>query len=124
MYEYESKEITSYKELMEIYRKATAYFIGSFTMEIIKRREEWENPATKTAFIESFHKEYFAWDENWSISRTRNRVNCVIRIIKSHRVEEALELVINSDDMKMGIIEAKINAQATLEYIKSGKLIY
>ena len=118
-----SKEIKNYKELEQVARKATLYFL-TFIKEIILYRKEWENPKTKTAFIERFHNEYFAWEENCSIDRTRNRVNCAIRIIESHMVEDALEIVINSNEAKMDIYEARINAIETLEEIKSGKLKY
>ena len=98
--------------------------MGSFTLELIKRRSEWENPETKPKFIESFYQEYFAWDENITADKVRNKVNCVIRIIESHRVEDALQYVIDSNDLKMDIPQAKINAQETLKLIQSGKLEY
>ena len=119
-----SKEIKNHFELKDICRKATSYFVGSFTLELIMRRKEWENPKTKTQFIKDFHQEYFDWDNNWTIERTRNRVNCVIRIIESHRVEDALRYVLYSNDLKMDIPEAKKCAQDTLELIESGKLKY
>lgn len=119
-----SKEIANHFELIDICRKASSYFVGSFTLELIKRRSEWENPETKTKFIESFYQEYFAWDENITADKVRNKVNCVIRIIESHRVEDALQYVIDSNDLKMDIPQAKINAQETLKLIQSGKLEY
>lgn len=124
MYEYESKKIKDYFELKDVCRKATSYFVGSFMLEMIMRRKEWENPETKTTFIESFHNEYFAWDPSWSICRTRNRVNLIIRIIESRMVEDALEYVINSNALKMNIPQAKENAERTLALIRAGKLEY
>lgn len=124
MYEYESKKIKRYSELVDVCRKATCYFVGSFTLELIMRREEWEDPKRKTAFIESFHKEYFAWDEEGGIARTRNRVNCVIRIIESRMVEKALQYVIDSNKRKMDIPEARECARETLARINSGELKY
>ena len=103
MYEYESKKIKDYFELKDVCRKANSYFVGSFMLEMIMRRKEWENLETKTFFIESFHKEYFAWDENCKIERARNRVNAVIRIIESGMVEDALQYVIDSNNRKMDI---------------------
>ena len=123
MYEYQSKKIAD-GELYDICRKSTYYFIGSFMLEMIMRRKEWENPETKTSFIESFHNEYFAWEEDCSIDRTRNRVNLAIRIIESRKVEEALKYVIDCNDKKMVIPEAKENATYLLEQIKSGKIQY
>lgn len=124
MYEYQSKPISSYQEVVDVCRKATSYFVGSFMLEMIRRRKEWQNPKTKSAFIHSFHNEYFAWDENCSIDRTRNRVNCVIRIIESRKVKEALEFVIDANDLKLGIDQAKENARITLKMIQDGTLEY
>ena len=124
MYDYTPKKIKNYFELKDVCRKATSYFVGSFMLEIIMRRKEWENPETKTAFIESFHNEYFAWDDKCTVSKIRNRVNLVIRIIESRMVEDALQYVIDSNDLKMDIPEAKENAIETLAHIKSGKVKY
>ena len=124
MYEYQSKPIEIYFELIEVCRKATSYFVGSFMMEMILRRKEWENPKTKNDFITAFHQEYFAWEDNATIDRTRNRVNCIIRIIESKKVEDALQYVLGANDLKIGISQVKINAQYTLDLIKSGKLKY
>lgn len=119
-----SKPIKNHFEMIDVCRRATSYFVGSFMLEMIKRRNEWENPATKAEFIESFHQMYFQWDENNSIEQTRNRVNCVIRIIEANRVEDALQYVIDSNPRKMDIPEARENARVTLELIRSGKLTY
>lgn len=124
MYEYESKMIKNHFELKEICRKATSYFVGSFMLEMIMRRSEWENPATKTAFIQDMYDQYFAWDEACSIAQIRNRVNCVIRIIESGLVEDALQYVIDSNPRKMDIPEAREAAEITLARIRSGKLQY
>lgn len=119
-----SKEIRDHFELKDVCRKASSYFVGSFMLEMIKRRSEWENADTKKGFIEDLHSKYFSWDEKWPISRTRNYVNAVIRIIESRRVEDALEYVIDSNDKRMDIRQAKENAKETLELIQSGKLDY
>ena len=124
MYEYDSKEIKNYFELKDVCKKATPYFVGSFMLEMIKRRKEWENPETKTAFIKSLYEEYFAWDEKCEMERIRNRVNAVIRIINARRVEDALQYVIDSDNRKIDMMAAKENAIETLALIKSGKLKY
>ncbi len=107
MYEYKSKKIKNYFELKDVCRKATSYFVGSFMCEMIKRREEWENPATKTKFVQNFHNEYFTWDSECKIDRTRRSINCVIRIIESRMVEDALEYVINANDKKWIFIKQK-----------------
>lgn len=103
MCEHRSKKINNYFELKDVCRKATSYFIGSFMLELLVRQDEWKNPKTKNEFIKTFHQEYFAWDDNSSLEKTRNKVNCAIRIIESHMVEDALGYVINSNPLKMDI---------------------
>lgn len=124
MYEYESKKIKNHFELKEVCRKATSYFVGSFMLEMIVRRAEWGNQETKTAFIQDMYDQYFAWDEECSIAQIRNRVNCVIRIIESGLVEDALQYVIDSNPRKMDIPEAREAAEITLYRIRSGQLQY
>lgn len=119
-----SKEIKNHFELKEVCRRATSYFVGSFTLHLLMKRKEWENPETKTQFIKEFHEDCFGWDETCTLERTRNRVNCVIRIIESHRVEDALRYVLDANDLKLNIPEAKECAQYTLDLIESGKLKY
>lgn len=121
MYEYENKLIDNMEDLKKVCRKATSYFVGSFILELIMCRKEWENPETKLAFVKRFHNDY---NVDGNIERTRNRINCVIRIIKSRMVEEALMYVINANDSKMTVPEAKENAIITLKQIRSGKLKY
>ena len=48
----------------------------------------------------------------------------MIRIIESRMVEDALQYVIDSNDRKMDIPEAKENAVETLARIKSGQIQY
>ena len=124
MCERRSKKINNYFELKDVCRKATSYFIGSFMLELLVRQDEWKNPKTKNEFIKTFHQEYFAWDDNSSLEKTRNKVNCAIRIIESHMVEDALGYVINSNPLKMDIPEAKENAEYTLSLIKNKELKY
>lgn len=124
MYEYQSKEIKNYFELKEVVRKATSYFVGSFMLEMIMRRNEWENPETKTEFVKSFHQEYYGWDERCNEKLTRDKINCVIRIIESGMVEDALQYVIDGNDIKLRIPEVKECAEKTLSLIKSGKINY
>ena len=117
-----SKEIQNYFEMVDVCRKASSYFVGSFMIELLMRRAEWENPKTKMAFIQDFHNNYFAWDEDWSIDVTRNKVNCVIRIIESGYTKKALEYVLRANDKKLLIPQAKINAEETLAMIASGEI--
>lgn len=119
-----SKPITSYVELIDVCRKCTSYFIGSLTLEFIMNRKKWENPETKSQYIECLHNEFSGWNEKATLDQTRNRANCLIRIIESHRVEEALEYVVNGNPLKMDVPEVREYAQEVLDMIHSGKLKY
>ena len=61
------------------------------------------------------HTEYSGIDND--ISGTRTRINCIIRIIESGYVRDALNMVIEANDNKLGCSQSKINAQATLDAI-------
>lgn len=116
------KPIKNHFELKDACRSAGLSYVGSFMLEFIMRRKEWENPNTKNAFIKSMYEEYDAWDSD--ISGTRTRANVIIRIIESRKVEDAMQLVIDADNKKLGILQAKENAQTVLDLLKSGKITY
>lgn len=78
-----SKPIKNQFEMIDICRKATSYFVGSFMLEMIKRRNEWQNSATKTRFIESFHQSYFAWDETCSDDGFGGEAGVVIGMVEN-----------------------------------------
>ena len=117
-----SKLITNQTELVEVCRSAAYWYVGSYMLEFLMWREQWENPDTKPAFIQYMFAEYGGGDNN--ISGTRTRVNAMIRIIESRKVEEALELVLNTDDRKLGCAQAKINARETLMRLRNGQIKY
>ena len=114
-----SKEIKTTMELMDVCRSAGLWYVGSFMLEMLMTRERWENKDTKGAFVEYMHHEYNCDSD---ISGTRTRVNAMIRIIESHKVEEALELVLAANDDKLGCDQSKENARVVLKLIKDGKL--
>ena len=58
------------------------------------------------------------------ISGTRTRANAMIRIIESKKVEDALQLVLEANNQKLGCIESKENAQKVLVLLSEGKLKY
>ena len=119
MYEYQSKKIETLDELEDICRKATSYFVGSFMLEMIIKRKEWENPVSKNVFVDYMFNEYLS---HWPKSRVRNRINLMIRIIESNMVEKALEYVAGSNPHKLDDPEIIEYAEDTLNMIKTGKL--
>ena len=116
------KKINNHFELKDVCRSAALWYVGSFMLEHIMRQDEWSNPETKEQFIKHMYNEYEGIDDD--ISGTRTRVNCMIRIIESGLVEDAMQLVLDANIQKLGIPEAKENAQAVLDGLKSGKYTY
>ena len=116
------KLISNYRELVNVCNSAALWYVGSYMIEFIMHREQWENDETKQEFIRYMYEEYGGADAD--ISGTITRVNAVIRIVESRKVEEALELVLNANDAKIGCDQSKINAQITLDKLKSGELTY
>ena len=116
------KIINSYKELVNVCNSAALWYVGSYMIEFIVNREKWENNETKQDFIRYMYEECGGADAD--ISGTTTRVNAMIRIVESRKVEEALEIVLNANNAKIGCDQSKINAKATLEKLKSGELTY
>ena len=117
-----SKPIQNHFELKDVCRTAGLWYVGSFMLEFIKMKELWSNPDTKSNFIQYMFNEYSGIDDD--ISGTTTRVNAMIRIIESKKVEDALRLVLDANDSKLGYVESKENAKATLDLLASGKLSY
>lgn len=117
-----AKRINNHFELVDVCRSAGLWYVGSYIVEFIRFREKWEDPETKDDFIRYMFKEYGGADND--ISGTRTRVNCCIRIVESRKVEDALRLVLEANDEKLGCEQSKINAKCALEMLESGKLSY
>ena len=115
-----SKLINNQYELRAVCRSAGLSFVGSFMGEFLDKKEMWSNPDTKSQFVAHMYSDFaqYGWDDD--ITGTRTRVNCVIRIIESNMVVEALRLVLNANDNKLGCSESKINAQFVLDGLKNG----
>lgn len=110
-----AKRIENYFQLIDVCRSAGLWYVGSFMGEILSKREQWEDSDTKNDFVKYMHTEYSGIDND--ISGTRTRINCIIRIIESGYVRDALNMVIEANDNKLGCSQSKINAQATLDAI-------
>lgn len=115
-----SKPITNHFELKDVCRSAGLWYVGSFMIEFLKRKDEWMDETKKPAFIESLYNEYQGIDDK--ISGTTTRVNAMIRIIESNKVEDAMHLVLDADERKLGCPESKVNAKAVLDLLAEGKL--
>lgn len=120
MYKEEPKPITNQFELKDVCRNAGLWYVGSFMLEFLKRKSEWKDETKKLTFIESMFEEYEGIDKD--ISGATTRVNAMIRIIESDKVVDAMNLVLEANDKKLGCHQSKINAQAVLDLIAEGKL--
>ena len=114
-----SKKIENYAELVKVCKSAGIWYVGSFMSEFLEKQELWRNPETKGKFVHYMITEYDVGD---SESSAITRINCVIRIIESKRVEEALQIVLDCNDKKLGCPESKTNAQLCLDQIANGIL--
>ena len=110
-----SKIIKNYSELTRVCKSAGLWYVGSFMSEFLDKRELWSNPDKKGEFIHYMISEYDVGD---SESSAITRINCVIRIVESNMVENALKMVLECNDKKLGCPDAKINAQLSLNEIK------
>ena len=113
------KKIESYAALARVCRSAGLWYVGSFMMEFLEKQDLWRNPDTKEKFIHYMITEYDVGDSD---SSARTRINCVIRIVESKKVEEALQMVLDSNDKKLGCSDSKINAELCLDEIRKGNL--
>ena len=117
-----SKLIENHFQLKDVCRTAGLWYVGSFMLEYIMRKEEWSDKDKKSEFIKYMYTEYSGIDDD--ISGTRTRANAIIRIIESRKVEDALQLVLEANSQKLGCVEAKENAQRVLLLLAEGKLKY
>lgn len=104
--------------MRRVCRSVGLSYVGSFMGEFLDHREVWSNPDSKEKFIAYMYNSYDAWDND--VSGTRTRVNCIIRIIESNMVEDALDLVLKANENKIGCLESKLNARFVLDGLKNG----
>lgn len=117
-----NKPIKNHFELKAVCRNAGLWYVGSFMVEYIKRKDEWKNKDTKQEFIKSMFTNYEGIDSD--ISGTTTRANAMIRIIESRKVEDALALVLEANNSKLGCTASKENAREVLDRLATGQLTY
>ena len=115
-----SKQIDNHFELKDVCRSAGLWYVGSFMLEFLKRKEEWQDADRKSEFIKSLYQEYPGIDDD--ISGTTTRANAMIRIIESGKVKDAMQLVLDANEKKLGFLESKTNAKVVLDMLEKGKL--
>lgn len=114
-----NKQISD-KQFTNCYRSAGLWFVALYMEAFILRINELKDSVSKTKFIEEI---YNNGDNTFDkdVSATRTRVNCLLRIIESGRVIEALEVVVNSR-LKKQFPEAVYEAEKLLERISTGDI--
>lgn len=115
------EKISGYEELIDLMQKAGIWFIGSFMIEFLKCYEsKLRDKVIKREYIKNFCKQYSSCED---IDQTRNKINVAIRIIESGMVIKAMEVVLATNDKKVGCDESKYNAQYVLDKINSGEIM-
>lgn len=104
----------SNKQFVNAYRSAGLWFVVIYMEPAILRIEELRNLESKNKFIEEMY------DNN--IGATRTRVNCLLKIIKSGRIKEVLQIATNSTRLNNKYPEAIIKAGILLEKIKNNEI--
>ena len=99
-----SKKIENHFELKDVCRSAGLWYVGSFLLEFLKRKAEWQDADRKQEFIKSLYLEYPGIDDD--ISGTTTRANAMIRIIESDKVKDAMQLVLDANEKKLGCVES------------------
>lgn len=115
-----SKKIENHFELKNVCRSAGLWYAGSFMLEFLKRKAEWQDADRKQEFIKSLYLEYPGIDDD--ISGTTTRANAMIRIIESDKVKDAMQLVLEANEKKLGCMESKTNAKVVLDMLDNGTL--
>ena len=112
-----SKIIKNYSELVKVCRSAGLWYVGTFMSEFLAKRELWSDSERKGQFIHYMLSNYNVGD---SAGGAITRMNCVIRIIESKMVKEALQMVLDCNDKKIGSTASKDDAQRCLDEIQQG----
>lgn len=105
------------KTLKRNIESAGGWFVGEYTALILSKFNELENDKDfKNEFVRDvFHSQ--GRDKDYG--GTRTRVNAVIRIIKSNKVVDALEYIVDSVRINKEEPKAAQKAKETLSKIKS-----
>ncbi|MDW0111142.1 hypothetical protein [Sporosarcina aquimarina] len=104
------------KSTKRLIASAGAWFVGEYAAVMIERFTELEsNKRYKSEFIEDI---YNSLGRDRNLDGTSTRVNAVLRIIRSNKIVEALEYVIQSDRMRKDNPGAVRKAKETLNNIK------
>ena len=96
--------------------------VGIFMEEFIHAYEKWHGErGSKAEYIRWFHDEY-GKNMRWDFDSTKTKCYAMMEIIEQHRVLDALDLVLNSNDKKVEE-EAFENAGSLLDKIIDDQIV-
>ena len=109
-------------ELIEVFQSASPWFVGLYMETFLNNFSLLSNRQGKNEFAYDIHKsDPILIDEN--IIDIYNRVESLLKIIKSNRVLDALKMVVDYDTNTIYDIYAREEAIYLLSLIDKGKII-
>lgn len=112
----------TYEQMIRKIQTAGSWFTGVFMEEILRAYPKIHDDANeKMKFIEYMHSEY-GKNLDYEFDSTKTKCYAIIAIIREHRVLDALDYVIQSNDKKVDP-DAKENAMELLDKIVKDEVI-
>lgn len=109
-------------ELIEVFQSASPWFVGLYMETFLNNFSLLSNRQGKNEFAYDIHKsDPILIDEN--IIDIYNRVESLLKIIKSNRVLDALKMVVDYDTDTIYDMYAREEAIYLLSLIDKGKII-
>ena len=102
------------------YRSAGLWFVGEYMELFLSRINELRDDVSKNKIIEELYNDGNGFDKK--ISGTRTRVNSLLRIIESGRVEDALKVVISSPKIQGDYENVFIKSKELLRKIENREI--
>jgi len=106
------------KQFVQAYRSAGLWFVALYMEAFLLRMDELQDEVKKTYLIAEIFDNGNGPDKKER--GTRTRVDCLLRIIESERIIEALEIASTSSKIDP---QAAMTAYELLSRIKTGKFV-
>lgn len=114
----EPLEIESLRSIID---GVSAWFLGTYMMELIDNYEAFQSKEMKNQFIDYFYNEYY--QSVGSKRELKERMNLAIRIIESNLVREAMEMILEREEKTNETEEAKKGARYMLDSLEDGSSV-
>ncbi|MGI6778786.1 MAG: hypothetical protein ACOX7R_12495 [Acetivibrionales bacterium] len=109
-----------YQKLKREIKTIGAWYLATFISDILENYNDLQDLVYKQNFI--FKLQAYAAGGDISLESTTAKVNGMIRIVKSKKVKEALEIIIEETNPNKVPEETLECAAAMLKYIDDGKI--